>query len=158
MHARKLPSLISLIHVVLQYYHASCIYQTEKEPVIIVLCQRWQNLLLFTCLVRRVCTEERSRPQSSERTWFSLSAIQLSTTSVFQINCRKAELSIKPALRRAAASSRADNLSWSPWIRWEILSLLWLPYEDRKQLQLNTQDQKQAFIYHKPTILSDQRF
>uniref|UniRef100_A0A6B0U0E0 Putative secreted protein n=1 Tax=Ixodes ricinus TaxID=34613 RepID=A0A6B0U0E0_IXORI len=41
-----------------------------------------------SCFVSKVCTDDRSRPKSSDRTWVSLSAIQLSTTSAFHMNWR----------------------------------------------------------------------
>ncbi|KAH3802158.1 hypothetical protein DPMN_155829 [Dreissena polymorpha] len=51
------------------------------------------NLFSEQCLYRGQVS-----PYSSDRTCVSLSAIQLSTTSVFQMNCRKAEFVYEPCL------------------------------------------------------------
>ena len=50
--------------------------------------------------------------------------IQLSTTSVFQMNCRNAELSVSRDLRLSAAAFRAFSFSCRVWQRCAICSEL----------------------------------
>ena len=57
--------------------------------------------------------------------------IQDSTTSVFQINCRNAELSSNLALRLSAVVARSWIFFCRVSIRWAMASPLWLPYNKK---------------------------
>ena len=69
-------------------------------------------------------------PKTSQKTLQSTpthSPIQLSTTSVFQMNCRKAKLSTKLPLRCSAVPWREPSLFLRLLQRCLMLSALWLP-------------------------------